>query len=699
MDKHCYISLFGIRLIVLIFLQCACVLTVRAQTDKDNRMDFDRFFAMVLNYIGENDELDGIDVELLADRLADAYDMPIDWNSATKAQLDELIFIPDILVENLLYYVGVYGPVHSVHELAMVPGIETSMVRILPNILTVVEPSDSVRWSGTFRRQSHSALVRTDFLAETRAGFRRPDPAYPGIGMRMLTQYKYAAGGNFRAAVSMESDHGEPWFSNGGTGFDLYRFCVQADNLPYTDRVIVGAYKASFGQGLLFGNMGYGSRTHILLNGNSLQCGVSAYAGISEAPSMFGAATVVSFDFTSKLHLDITALYSYSMLDSDTSGGVWHSVITSGYHRTPLEISRKQTLGMHTVGADISVGTRICSVGLTFYGGFFSLPAVGTDNSGLSFHGSRQIGASAHYMVHRHGVRFVGETALQHTGAVATVNSLYILPASTVTVVLNHRYISPYYHSFWADAPMVATEFEHGGSFALKVPLASSTSLMALADVFLPLKATTVTSASDIGYELSAEVSFLPSESFGIRSRLRYRVRPRWCRPDAVQLALPSTERVALMQFMANYNVSEHVLMTSGIQANLAHKLPDTEDSRPTAGVHVYQDVICRPASFPCALRARVSFNYSPEWANRFYLYEQDVSLSGYSPAIYGVSLRWYLMAKYTFPFGMSLSARVAQSVYFDRGHISSGRDQIDGNHLTDFHICIAYQIKTESNK
>lgn len=695
MDRVGYIPLF-VRCLAVFLLVSVCALSARAQTNNAHRVDFDRLVAMVLNYIGENDDLDGIDVELLTDRLADAYDMPIDWNRATELRLDELLFLSDELVESLLYYADVYGPVHSIHELAMVPGIEPPMLRILPDILTVVEPSDSVKWSDAFRYQSHRASVRTDFLAEQRAGFRRPDPAYPGVGMRMLAQYKYAAGDNFRAAVSLESDPGEPWFAKGGTGFDLYRFYAQAGNMPHTDRVVVGSYNASFGQGLLFGSRSYGSRAQTMLSGRTLQSGVAGYAGVSEAPSLFGTAAAASFVLTKTVRLEVTALYSYSMLDADTSGGTWHSVLTSGYHRTSLELSRKHTLGLHTVGADVSVGARSFNVGLTFYGGFFSLPSVNED--ALSFQGCRQIGASAHYMVHGHGVRFSGETAVQHTGAVATVNSLHISTTTSMIVMLNHRYISPRYHSFWADAPMVATEFEHGGSVALKVPLAQSTSLMALADVFLPLRATTVTSTSDIGYELSAEVISMPRETLNVKARLRYRVRPRWYRPDGAHLALPSTERVALMQFAANYGVSKQVAMTTGLQANLAHKLPDDAD-RPAFGVHLYQDVTYLPTSFPFSLRSRVSFNYSPEWANRFYLYEPDVSASGYSPALYGVSFRWYLMAKYTFPFGLSLSARVAQSVYFDRDHISSGRDQIDGNHRTDFNICLAYRIKTKSNR
>lgn len=678
----------------LLFL-CATLSAAAAQDT--TRISYGRLFDLVMNYIGENDESDGIDVEYLQERLLEAYRTPIDWNNATRARLDDLLFLPDAMVENLLYYADVYGPVRSLSELAMVPGIDAPMRLILPHILTVGEPADTARWSSAFGHTSHTVSVRTDFVAERRAGFVPPDAAYPGADVRAVVKYGMAAGDCFSAAVTMESDAGEPWAGRGARGFDLYRLYAQAGRLPHIDRIVAGSYRASFGQGLLFGNMSYGNRTYRVLNSAGSYGRVSGYSGVSEAPSLFGVAAMTSFDVGRQARLNVAALYGYTPIDADTSGGEWHSIIETGYHRTDRERERRASLSLHTVGADVSVSARHYDIGLTMYGGFFSLPAVAAsaETSALDFTGDRQLGASVHYMLRGRGVRLTGETAVQHTGAIATVNTLHVSVSSSVMVAVSHRYLSPRYHSFWASVPVAVGNgtAEHGGAFAMKVPLAEATSLSLSADVFRPRRSTTVTSTADIGYEVAAEIKSVPTSTVGIDARLRYRVRPRWERPDGAALNIPVTERVGLAQVAVAYGVAQSWSMKSGGQMNVAHSLPPVR-SVPSVGALLYQDAVYQPAGIPLSVRGRLSYNYAPQWDNRFYLYEYDVPGSGYSPVLYGESLRWSLLARYSLPFGLTLSARISQSLYFDRDTISSGNDKIDANHRTDFHIYMAYSIK-----
>jgi hypothetical protein len=76
---------------------------------------------------------------------------------------------------------------------------------------------------------------------------------------------------------------------------------------------------------------------------------VSGYGGVSEQPSLLGGATTMQFS-----RFTITPFYGYTALDADTTGGVWHSFSTSGYHRTESEIARRSTLDLHTMGANVS---------------------------------------------------------------------------------------------------------------------------------------------------------------------------------------------------------------------------------------------------------------------------------------------------------------------------------------------------------
>jgi hypothetical protein len=54
------------------------------------KFSFDQFYNLVLNYLGEDDEEDALDVQDLELRLRQVYDNPIDWNQATRQQLEDL---------------------------------------------------------------------------------------------------------------------------------------------------------------------------------------------------------------------------------------------------------------------------------------------------------------------------------------------------------------------------------------------------------------------------------------------------------------------------------------------------------------------------------------------------------------------------------------------------------------------------------
>lgn len=667
-----------------------CFLMFVGVEAQQHRVSFDEFMSMVAAYIGDDDSGEALDLEELQERLSGFYAHPIEWNGASREQLEALLIVPDDQIEKLIYYAGEYGPVRSIYELRMVPGIEAPMLLLLPEVMSAGDVNDSVKWKDAFSRSSHYVAVRSDFSAERCAAYLSDPKEYLGADFRMLAKYRFAAGNSFRAGLTLESDPGEPWFASGGRGFDLYRFYAEASELPARLRVVLGSFRAGFGCGLLFGNRRYGSRVWQVLNPSVSGRGVSGYGGVSEAPGLFGASASASAGDVS-----LTAFYGYSGLDSDTAGGVWHSFSSSGYHRTVSELSRRDALALHTVGVNVAYRRLWYAVGATAYAGFFSLPAVcsGNDWSAMDFVGRTQWGVSADYMVKRWGMRFSGETAVAG-GAVATFNSLAASVSSDAQLVINYRYFSPRYHAFWADAAssMSRVNGEHGASFALKTVVGRGVSVSLLADVYRPLWSSVQTSSSDIGGEVRADVLCQLRGATVMTAVARYRVRPEWYRSDDYRTAQSVTERVGLVQWRMSYGV-EPFGFTSGVQANVAHSLP-VRDTRTSVGFMMYQDLRFSPRSVPLTLYVRALYNYSPEWANRFYLYEQNVPETAYSPTLYGNACRWYLMASYSLPYGLKASLRVAQTIFFDRDHISSGRDRIDSFHRTDFSVYLSWKFR-----
>lgn len=674
------------------FIFCLLMFWMSAIAISAQQFTFEQFYNLVLNYLGEDDEGEALDVQDLELRLRRAYDNPIDWNRATRQQLEDLVFVSGGQIEELLFYADYYGPVRSLAELKLVHDIESPLLLLLPSVLYVGEDMDTTRWTDAFRYLSHEVVLRSDVTLEPRKGYQSGH--YFGSPFRLFGRYDFEAGNNFRVGLTAESDAGEPWFSHGGRGFDHYRGYVEVSNLGVVSRAVVGAYRVGFGRGLLFGQQVYGNRLSQVMSRSGGEYGVSGYSGVSELPTLVGAAASVQID-----KFSVTPFYGYTSLDADTAGGVWHSYSTSGYHRTESEIAKRGTLGLHTVGVNGSYTQRFFNVGLTAYGVFFSLPAVigSGDWSATDFEGRNQWGVSVDYGFHKQRVRFSGETVIAQGVAVATTNTLLIRPLGELQFALNHRYFSPHYHAFWANSAssLSGVNGEHGASFAMQVPVGRAKNVSFLADVYKPLWASTTMSDTEVGYELRGQFQGIFASDKTVYASLRYKVRPAWYREEDWYISQSSTDRVGQLYLKFSYEASGCRFVT-GMQANVAQERILGEFTKPTLGWLFYQDVAYDVEQVPLRLKARMALYGAPTWANRFYLYESDVPMSGYTPALYGSAFRWYLMADYKFKFGFTAALRIAQTIYSDREVIGLSHDQIDKPHKTDIHILLSYKIKTK---
>ena len=680
----CFVAEFRVsfRRILLVVMCCASVLTGVAE-----RLSFDQFYALVLNYLGEDELGDGLDVGDLELRLRRVYDNPIEWNGASRRDFEELGFVSDMMVEELLFYADYYGPVRSIGELKMVHDIESPLLLLLPTVMIVGEVSDTAKWGDAFRYLTHRVVVRSDVTCEPRKGYETG--YYKGGPFRLLSRYDFGAGDNFRVGVAMESDAGEPW----NRGFDLYRMYVEASNLDYVSRVVVGSYRVGFGRGLLFGQQRYGSRlSQVLDRGNSVY-GIRGYGGVSEMPGLVGGA--VEMDFGG---FRVTPFYGCTVLDADTIGGRWRSYSTTGYHRSELEISRRGTVDMHTAGVNVGYRGRFWSLGATGYGGFFSLPFDGRSN--VDFEGDRQWGASVDYSVNRRRMWFSGEVAMSQDKGVATTNTLLIRPLKELQFVLNYRYFSPRYHVFWGNtvSSLSGVNGEHGMSVAMQIPVGLGRRLSFLADVYKDLRESDDNLISRVGYELRGEFEGPLGDKVDLKGVLRYKARPGEFVEEGWQMSKSSIDRVVLGGLKVGYEAGGCDFVT-GLQMNIAQEKVDGVFVKPKFGYLFYQDVGCGVGEFPLRLKARMALYGAPTWANRFYLYEADVPMSGYTPALYGSAFRWYLMADYKFKFGLTMALRVAQTAYSDREVIGSSHDLISSNHRTDVHIVLSYKIKTDKNR
>ncbi|MCQ2345050.1 MAG: hypothetical protein MJ002_09130 [Paludibacteraceae bacterium] len=664
------------RCILAIFLSISLTCTVSAA----KKLPFDLFYDLVLLYLETSDDSSENPEELHAN-LSKYYENPIEWNNATHQQLADLLFIPDQIIDELLYYVYVYGPVHSINELRLVPYVDDKLFDLLPSVLAVSDSIKSPNWVDPFSYASHKFTLRSDFEAERRKGYK--SGTYPDPPFRQLVKYSTEASPSFSAAVTLETDAGEPWNVR---GFDLYRAYAQFSSFLNDSRVVVGSYRASFGCGLVLGTYSYGNFSSRLRSKRSSYA-IRGYSGTSEAPSLNGvAASIVPVK-----GLSISAIYGYSPIDAHITGGFWSSVIDDGLHRTISEQANNFSLNLHTIAAHILYSHRFFSVGATAYGGFFSLPST--------VFGNRQWALSLDYSAKYRVFSFSGETSISQGNGIATTNFITVTPLPELSFALNIRHFSNDYHSFWANsyARYDRVSGEDGVSFSAIFPLYRFMTIDFFADVTRNNIAVNTSLRNPLFYDFRARYSASFRNSSTLHLYFRFKQQQSTYLPLYNHIYNVSEEQVYLLNLNYRCPFPNGFTTNSGAQFSLAREFKDVWSSN-NLGWLIYQDVDYSLAKTNLLFRIRLALFDAPLWANRFYLNEASIAESSYSPVLYGEGFRWYFIMKYNARCGLSAQLRIAQTIYADRQEIGSSHDLTSSPHRTEFSILLSYRFKQNKN-
>jgi len=135
---------------------------------------------------------------------------------------------------------------------------------------------------------------------------------------------------------------------------DYYSGSLVAENLAFINKLVVGNYRLSFGQGIIFSPKlglakGYNTTKQPIKSSSSLRSNTSA----SENFSLFGTAARFLFkDFS------IIPYYSNYDLDATIENYMVTSIYDLGYHRTDTEKEKKDKLNEQMYGCNITYGKR-----------------------------------------------------------------------------------------------------------------------------------------------------------------------------------------------------------------------------------------------------------------------------------------------------------------------------------------------------
>ncbi|MCD7931025.1 MAG: helix-hairpin-helix domain-containing protein [Tannerellaceae bacterium] len=214
----------------------------------------------ILQELGMDDTEDDL-FEEWYDKLSMLINHPLDINKASYEDLNQLPFLSDDQIKEIILYRQRYGEMVSLYELKNLQELDYATIHLFVSFVYIdenpVENSDiSVH---KLLKYGHNELViRYNNTFQQKKGYRPPEEGeyepnkrYLGQPFYYSVRYSYTYDNRIQIGIIAEKDPGEPFFKKGYKGYDYYSAHLVVKDINRLKTFIVGDYKVSFGQGLV----------------------------------------------------------------------------------------------------------------------------------------------------------------------------------------------------------------------------------------------------------------------------------------------------------------------------------------------------------------------------------------------------------------------------------------------------------------
>lgn len=668
------------RNVVLFFLLLLPCLHVCAQTDDEH------WIECIERWAEEKDQ-DDLDDEIL-EYLASLKESPININDTNSSALQALPFINPIQVSMLKAYIRQYGSILSWTELGQVGGFDSTTIQLLKPIATLkqVETTTSFRIRDVINNGKNNIVFGGKGVLEPISGYL--DSSYLGGPYRMYFRYQFKYHDKIIFQISGDKDAGEEFFK--GTqkqGFDYYGYYLQLKDIGKIKKAIVGKYQLQFGQGLTL----WSGFSPWNVDGSSVWRygqGIRTSSAFCEYGYLQGLATTISCT----KNIDLTTFYSFVQRDAMMNDSLMtiQTIYNNGYHRTELEIERKNCLNEQIFGGNIHYQKDNLSAGITAYRLLFNKPIMPADYvyNSFAFSGNSNTNIGAYYSYRYRNIIWLGEAALS-TGnwkdmrvsdrmiPLGMLSGFQYYVDSRTKLSGYYRHYSPSYQNLYANPLGQNTKGQNENGLCIN--LCSR----------LPLNILTTISFDFFQYPWMKYRVYAPSYGNEYRVRLekdiakgsklivQYRAKSGE-RNELGAYQINETDRRQLNLFL-NYTPNDNWKLSTRLSYSWFREgQMDWEK-----GYMAYQDVSFHPtdSQIPITLSCRYSIFNISDYDARIFSYENDLLYEYSTPSFYGQGYRFYTLFQYKISNYMTAALKYDITQYVDRESIGSGHEKINRSH------------------
>lgn len=419
----------GCSLLLIIFF---CTIPLEAQ----NKFVWDDFVEEITS--SQESETEEHILSYL-EELKDLHEHPININTATIQELQQLPFLSEQQIESIHAYIYLHGQMQTLGELRMLPLIDEQTYRWLH--LFVYAGEGEKKKDNLFSHLKNDFSTRVDIPLYHRKE-HWVENGYAGNSLYHRIKYELGNNKHFRAGFHVEKDAGERFYDS-YSGFALLK------EVGIIKNAIIGDYRVGLGEGVVLGGSSWFSKSAPV---SKVQTGIKPLTSTDEINFLRGAAiTLIPWK-----GWEMTAFGSFRQKDATlNSADEIQTLQTSGYHRTASELKNKNSAMATMVGGGISWQNKGFHVGATGY--FMHFNKVMNPGNALYrryYPEGQNFGAtSLYYGYSRYRFTFAGETAYStEKGGIGTLNRVQWILSKRYTISAVQRFYGYKYYSFLSGA-------------------------------------------------------------------------------------------------------------------------------------------------------------------------------------------------------------------------------------------------------
>lgn len=631
-------------------------------------------------------EEEDADEETISDwyeQISELAEQHIDINTASMEQLLAFPFLSREQVIAIGDHIGRYGFISSAAELLTIPEINYITAQLLSHLVSFDgrQPFEPKSVGERIAMARHEAVGTINIPLYTTYGDK---VAYLGPRYKHSLRYTMSLSHHFTAGFVTSQDAGEPFFAGHNRwGYDYVSPFFLVHSHRFFSTVAVGNYRLRTGMGLVVNNNTTFGKTSWASTVSNTRNEIRAHS--SRQSSKFFQGVAADMRLSDKLHL-ITFVSSRTIdatLSKDSTE--IRTILTSGYHRTPTEMSHKGIARQTAMGANISYDQHRFHFGATAVASFLSR-RLQPDTSAIYRKylpaGKQFWNASVDYGYRYNALTIEGETATGSCGGIATLNTLKFMPATYATVLLSLRHYSANYSSLFANAfgNNSNTQNETGALLGLLWNISINSSLQFYTDyAYSPKPRYGISAASSLW---DTSISFQQHIGQYLLTS-RYRVQLRQRDNDAHTYLQNYTDQRLRLRFASDSEQRLQWYLQSDASMN----------TRDQCSLGLMLTAMGSMQWHRLKLRSVVSWFHTDDYYNRLYLIDGSMRYVVNMSSVYGKGGRASLQLSYMPSKQFTLNAYIVATKYFDRDTIGSSYQRIDGDTKADISLQLVWRM------